>query len=235
MFTTSNKWSNFNGLSSLLLARYDAGIKELNVHNKSNSNILKHCTLFDAKLKRCKFNYVENNFVHEHLTIKSVPINFCSTNTCVFLGSLLPEKGKINLEKCFRLNVPRNLVSELENGNSIINKEGKTIHPSDVCFPDRPEQNFMIFECLDPEYLNYLFNNGTIKQFLSRFVLLLILTPLSFIYLDVIQLFILPTTNLCPTKIIKNLSTNTILFTIFSSQKRIEHSVFILLIDFKFN
>lgn len=171
MFTTSNKWSNFNGLSSLLLARYDAGIKELNVHNKSNSNILKHCTMFDVKLKRCKFKYFDDNFVYENLKIKSVPINFHSTSTFVFLGSLLPEKGKIHLEKCFRLNVPRNLVSELEKGQSIINKEGKTIHPSDVCFPDRPEQNFMIFECLDPKYINILLNDNTIKQFLPRFVL----------------------------------------------------------------
>ncbi|OTF70379.1 zinc phosphodiesterase-like protein, partial [Euroglyphus maynei] len=170
-FSTSNRWHNFSGISALLLARYDSGSRHFTINNTNdlNRNLFQNCTVFDTKLKRLKYNFIdENHFVHEKLSIRIVPIVFGGLKTAVYLGNLSAQKGEINLEKCFYQKVPRNLVNDLEQNRSVQSHDGRTIHRSDVSDPDSPEQNFIIFECIDKNYLQHLSVNEMIEEFIPK-------------------------------------------------------------------
>ena len=170
-FATSNRWHNFTGLAALLLARYDSGSRHFNINNNKDfsQKLFENCTAFDTKLKRFKYNYFDtNHFIHENLSIQIVSINFGDQKSAVYLGNLNAQKGGINLEKCFQQKVPRNLVTELEQNRCIQNQDGRIIQPSDVCDPDRPEQNFLIFECIDQNFIEHLFLNEVIAEFIPK-------------------------------------------------------------------
>ena len=169
-FSTSNRWHNYSGMTSLLLARYDSGSRHLNINNADlNQTFIQYCTVFDTKLKRLKYNYFDDkNFVYENLSIQIVPIVFGNIKTAIYLGTLRAQRGRINLEKCFHQKVPRNLVNELEQNQCVQNQYGQIIHPSDVSDPDRPEQNFLIFECIDKNYLEHLSEHKVINEFIPK-------------------------------------------------------------------
>ena len=169
-FSTSNRWHNYSGMTSLLLARYDSGSRHLNINNADlNQTFIQYCTVFDTKLKRLKYNYFDDkNFVYENLSIQIVPIVFGNIKTAIYLGTLRAQRGRINLEKCFHQKVPRNLVTELEQNQCVQNQYGQIIHPSDVSDPDRPEQNFLIFECIDKNYLEHLSEHKVINEFIPK-------------------------------------------------------------------
>ncbi|KAF7496239.1 Ribonuclease Z [Sarcoptes scabiei] len=169
-FTTSNHWDNCSGLSSLLLARYDANVKDFNYSNEFNHKLIEQCTVFDSKLKRIRFNCLDSNpWNYEDLSIEAIPIDFDSMKTVVYLGTLSPKKGEVSLKKCFDLKVPRESVSKLGQNQSVLNIEGKLIHPEDVKNFDNPQQNFMIFQCFEPNiYLKQVLNNSLINRFLKK-------------------------------------------------------------------
>lgn len=136
-----------------------------------NEDLIKQYLGFDVKLKRIKINYdliTKNGFSFDKLQIKPVSIPFGKNDTLVYLCEILPQKGLVDLDKCFQLKVPRNLVSALEEGSSISLEDGRTISPSDVHHPDQPHSKFVIFECLHHDYLKLLKSNPTINNFLCE-------------------------------------------------------------------
>ncbi|KAF7491587.1 Zinc phosphodiesterase ELAC protein 2 [Sarcoptes scabiei] len=70
---------------------------------------------------------------------------------------------------CATILVPRESVSKLGQNQSVLNIEGKLIHPEDVKNFDNPQQNFMIFQCFEPNiYLKQVLNNSLINRFLKK-------------------------------------------------------------------
>lgn len=169
-FLTSNSWDNVSGLSSLLLARLDAGINEFTISGLNTETIVQECIRFDTKLKRVKFNHVKNvEFEMNRLQLKPIIIDTAShLKTTVYLGKILSESGRISLEKCFHQRVPRHLVSKLQKGESIILENGTIIKPEDVMDPDQPSKRFILFENNDSILLNNLERTPIIRDFLSK-------------------------------------------------------------------
>lgn len=169
-FVTSNNWQNISGLSSLLLARYDAGNKELSITGPDKANIIKECIRFDTKLRRVKFNYLDDAFQFDQLHIKPITLDLNERSKSVaYMAQLSPQKGEINLEKCFQLRIPRQFVANLEKGIPISLESGQTILPSDVLNADEPEKRFFIFES-NANSVEMLEANPQVSDFLSRSV-----------------------------------------------------------------
>lgn len=85
------------------------------------------------------------------------------------MAQLSPQKGEINLEKCFQLRIPRQFVANLEKGIPISLESGQTILPSDVLNADEPEKRFFIFES-NANSVEMLEANPQVSDFLSRSV-----------------------------------------------------------------
>lgn len=171
-FTTSSNWSNFSGLSALLLARYDAGIRDFSITGLNSKNVIQECIRFDTKLKRVKFHFdskSDETFCFEQLSIRPVVIDVDGINSSVvYLAEIAAQKGGISLEKCFQFRVPRQTVSDLEKGSSITLENGQTILPSDVCNPDQPEKSFMVFEPNSVDIFKNLETRVDVTDFLHR-------------------------------------------------------------------
>lgn len=171
-FTTSSNWSNFSGLSSLLMARYDAGIKDFSITGLNSEDVIKECIRFDTKLKRVKFHFdskSEETFCFERLSIRPVVIDLDGNNSSVvYLAEIASQKGGISLEKCFQFRVPRKMVSDLENGNPVTLENGQTVFPSDVCNPDQPEKRLIIFEPKSVDIFQHLEKRVDVTDFLHK-------------------------------------------------------------------
>lgn len=154
------------------MARYDAGIKDFSVTGLNSEDVIQECIRFDTKLKRVKFHFdgkSDEIFHHERLSIRPVIIDEGGNNvSVVYLAEIAAQKGKICLEKCFQLRVPRKMVFDLENGNSVTLENGQTILPSDVCNPDQPERRLTILESGSVDFFQKLENNGDVRDFLHK-------------------------------------------------------------------
>lgn len=169
-FLTSDNWNNLNGLSSILLSRYDAGLKNFDIIGCNNSAVINDIIGFDTKLKNTNicFNH-KNEIKFENLTVKPFLLEYNNTKSFIYLCDVLSQKGSLNLQKCFELKVPRHLVSVLENEQSITLQNGDEIYPENVKDPDQPHLKFAILECLHPSFFNSIYSKPSCVDFLQKY------------------------------------------------------------------
>lgn len=157
----------------MLMARFDAGVKEFEICGLNNENIIKECIIFDTKLKRVKYNYLdcqsEGAFQCDQLNIRSIIVDCDGNKSMAYLGKVAAQKGEINLEKCFQLRVPRQLVTHLENGTPITLDSGQIVQPADVFNLDQPEKRFFIFESSSVNFIKRLERMTNANDFLQRY------------------------------------------------------------------
>ena len=166
VFLTKTSWANMGGLPGLSMTLQGIGVPALSVHTpKSILKLYEMTRLFSVTADLDVRERLPKDVMYSDpdLSVTYVPLKGKSEDSEVVLNyivSLSSLPGKLNIEKCFRLKIPKGpALGELKNGKDYVFPDGTVVKSSDVVDPEEPGAVFLVIDCPTPEYVDSLINN----------------------------------------------------------------------------
>jgi ribonuclease Z len=185
VFVTQAKWKNIGGLCGLGLTLQSIGVPRLNLHGPPNLiTLFDHAAQFGvtADLLISQLNKNNETFIDSCMKVEYVPLypirvesepkesnNGSPTSKRVksnqlhdssvycYVCTLHNKPGKLDLQKCIDLKVPRGpMLAQLKAGMDVSLEDGRVIRQQDVCDQQEKGERFLVLDCPSVDYMDSL-------------------------------------------------------------------------------
>jgi ribonuclease Z len=174
VFLTRTCWTNMGGLPGLSMTLQAIGVPGLTIHAPkpiSNFYLMTKYFSVTAELEVKERLPKDVMYTDPNLTVTYVPLKSKTDDSELVLNyivSLCNLPGKLNIEKCFRLKIPKGpALGELKNGKDYVFPDGRVVKSSEVCDPEEPGPVFLVIDCPSEEYIDSLINSESFNRHIS--------------------------------------------------------------------